>query len=62
MKESDKVNFIHEFWLEMCPFFSEYEFIYYELDVITIVVMLEIMLLLPSYILFGGTRRLTNKW
>lgn len=51
---------IHEFWVELLPQFQEgYTFIYYFLDVVTILFMFRIFTDTVSLIM-GGRRR--NRW
>lgn len=45
------MNFIHEFWTTNFPFFSDVQFIYYFLDVATIWVFVESLLILPRMLL-----------
>lgn len=51
---------LHQFWVDMFPMFSGYEFIYVFLDFASIYVFLELFLVLPSMLLFGGHKRLWN--
>lgn len=54
------MNFIHDFWVEMLPMFSEYGFVYLFLDFLTIYVLLCIVVILPGTLLIGGNKKLWN--
>lgn len=54
------MEFIHEFWVQMCPFFSEYGFIYVFLDFLTLYVLLCAVVILPGVLLLGGSKKLWN--
>lgn len=54
------MEFIYNFWLEMCPFFEEYEFIYVFLVVLSILAMIEAFIVVPGYLLFGGSNKIWN--
>lgn len=46
--------YIHEFWTSLFPMFDDCQFIYYMLDVLTIMVVIRAILSLPDYILLDG--------
>lgn len=52
--------FIHEFWVDLFPMFSEYEFIYVFLDLLTIYVILYAVIVLPGRLIFGGSSKIWN--
>lgn len=54
------MDFIHEFWVEMFPMFSEYGFIYVFLDFLTVYVMLYAIVVLPGRLLLGGSSKVWN--
>lgn len=52
---------LHEFWIELFPIFGEnYEFIYYFLDILTIISLIRGFLEIPTIILTGRMRGM--KW
>lgn len=52
---------IHEFWIELFPIFQQNcEFIYYFLDVLTIISLIRAFLEIPTIILTGRMRG--GKW
>lgn len=50
------MEFIHEFWIDMFPWFQGYEFLYVFLDIVSVLAMIEAFIVLPGYFLFGGTK------
>ena len=60
MRESDFMEFIYNFWVEMCPFFQGYEFIYVFLVILSILAMIEMFIVVPFYLLFGGNNKIWN--
>lgn len=48
------MDFIHEFWVEMLPFLQGYEFIYIFLDIVTVWVLIQAVMIIPSRLLLGG--------
>ncbi|MBP3707967.1 MAG: hypothetical protein J6J36_05100 [Clostridia bacterium] len=53
--------FIHNFWVETFPMFQNgYEFIYVFLDIATILSLIEAVIILPSCLLFGGSKDIWN--
>lgn len=51
------LELVYNFWVEMCPFFQGYDFIYIFLTAATIYVFIKGVFVLPSRILFGGANR-----
>lgn len=45
------MQFIHTFWTTNFPMFNDVQFIYYFLDVATIVVLIDAILLIPKMLL-----------
>lgn len=61
------MNFIHEFWTTNFPFFNDIQFIYYFLDIATIYVLIECILIIPKMLLrprivTGGSRRNDDRY
>lgn len=54
------MDFIHNFWVQVFPMFSEYEFIYVFLDFLTIYVLLYAVIVIPGRLMSGGTSKLWN--
>lgn len=54
------MEFIYNFWVEMCPFFNGFEFMYVFFTALTLYVLLYIVIVLPSQLLIGGTSKLWN--
>lgn len=46
----------HNFWVEQCPMFSNFQIMYYILDIITILTFLKLLFSVSSLI-FGNNRR-----
>lgn len=61
MERIDLMLKIHEFWIELFPIFQQNcEFIYYFLDVLTIISLIRAFLEIPTIILTGRMRG--GKW
>ena len=45
------MSFIHTFWTTNFPFFNDVQFVYYFLDIATIWVFIESLLILPKMLL-----------
>lgn len=55
------MEFIHEFWVWMFPWFENgYDFLYVFLDITSVLVMIEALIVLPCYLLFGRTGKTWN--
>lgn len=54
------MEFIHDFWIEMCPMFINYGFIYVFLDFLTLFALLYMVVILPGQLLLGGNKKLWN--
>lgn len=54
------MQFIYDFWVEMCPFLQGYEFVYVFMSFLTLYVLLYAVVILPGRLLFGGTSRIWN--
>lgn len=44
---------IHQFWVEMFPMFTDYQFIYVFLDLATVITLITIMFEVPTRLLLG---------
>ena len=60
MRESDYMEFIYNFWVEMLPMCTGYEFIYVFLTILTFLALIEAVIVLPGTLLFGGTNKIWN--
>lgn len=48
---------IHNFWIDLFPMFQNgYNFLYYFLDILTIIALIRGFLVLPEFILTGRSR------
>lgn len=54
------MEFIYDFWVEMCPFFSGYEFIYVYFTTLTLYILLYVVIIIPGRIITGGLRNIWN--
>jgi len=48
---------VHNFWVEQLPFFNTYPFVYFVLDLISIIAFFRIIIIGPMY-LVGGRNKL----
>lgn len=50
--------FINDFWVQTCPFFSDFSIIYLILDIVTIISFLRIIFYLPAKIMTGWRHKI----
>jgi len=54
------MEFIYDFWVEMCPFFNGFEFLYVFFTALTLYILLYTIVILPGRIFIGGISRVWN--
>lgn len=54
------MKFIYDFWVEMCPFFEGFEFLYVFFTTLTLGVLLYGVIVLPGKLFVGVTSKIWN--
>lgn len=56
----NNLMWIHEFWTTQCPFFNDVQFIYYILDLASILIFFKIVITIVPYMIHVRTD--VSKW